>query len=471
MGHPARLYLLTHIIAFARHTVPATVRRVIAGVALAGAAVSTYVDFWAFPEELVPHLAALFGVGLACHGALADRRPPADRLTSFYLALSVGGVAGGAFNALVAPVVFSRVLEYPIMLTAAAVLVGLPPRGAVRSWIGQLALAVPVGFVAVWAIRRWTERPMMLVIICALMVSMLLVSRMGVVAAVLIGCVVTLGVRDATAAAIRYERGFYGAIRVEESLDDEGRVELHQLVHGTTVHGYQFVDPAKRSTPTSYYGPTGPLGQLMESVRSTKGSLGRIGVVGLGVGTIASYTQPGDSVTYYEIDPLIVRIAQDPSLFTYLADAKGDVDIVLGDGRRRLDEATGQYDILVLDAFSSDAIPVHLLTEEAFRTYRDRLAPGGLLAVHISNRYLDLEPVVSAIASELGMSAVAGTMSPPRRRRPPAPPDRTGSSSPGPLPTSRCCAARCGCPSAASPRCAAGPTTAPTCWRSCTHDR
>ncbi len=403
---PLGLYLLTYIIAFARRTVPVSLRRGLAGIGVAAAATATFVDYAGFPEKLVPHLAALFFTGLACHGHLADRRPSADRLTSFYVALSVGGVAGGAFNALLAPVLFRRVLEYPLMLTAAALLVGLP-RGR-RDWTLQLAAAVPVGIAAFVIVRRLSGHPARLALICALIMCVLMIRRLGVVGAVVIACVVAMGVRDATAAAIRYERGFYGAIRVEETIDEQGRPELHQLVHGTTIHGYQFVDPARRSTPTSYYGPTGPLGQLMTSVRSARGSLGRVGSVGLGVGTIASYLEGGDSLTYYEIDPLIVRIARDPSLFTYLRDAKGPVSVVLGDGRRRLETSTGRYEVLVLDAFSSDAIPVHLLTREAFETYRQRLAPGGLLAVHISNRYLDLEPVVAAIAADLGMAAVAG---------------------------------------------------------------
>jgi hypothetical protein len=407
---PLGLYLLTHIVAFSRFTVPAPILGALAGSSVALAVASSFVDYLVFPEKLAPHLAALFFVGLACHARLAQERPPVERLTAFYVAISTGGVAGGAFNALIAPVVFTRVIEYPLVLIAAVLMIGGIGVAGNRGrrfdrWgidFASLLVAIPVGAATVWLARRMTDHPGRLAAALALVVAMLVARRRGILAAVVVTMIAVLALRDTTSAGIRFERGFYGAIRVEEA---DG---FHQLVHGTTIHGYQFIDSAKHGVPTSYYGRPGPLGQLITSIESARGNVGRFGVVGLGVGTVASYVTAKDSITYYEIDPIIVKIAEDRSLFTYLSDAKGPVDIVLGDGRRQLERSQNRYDLLVIDAFSSDAIPVHLLTTEALRTYRDRLAPGGMLAVHISNRYLDLEPVVGAISDDLGMAAIAG---------------------------------------------------------------
>jgi hypothetical protein len=224
----------------------------------------------------------------------------------------------------------------------------------------------------------------------------------SVVAAALVGTIAVLAVRDLGLNAVRLERGYYGAIRVEEANG------IRNLVHGTTVHGYQFMAENRRDQITSYYGAPGPLSQIVSLLRSRQGNIGHVGVLGLGVGTVAGYLDRGDAATFYEIDPLVVRLARDPSLFTYVSEADGPVRVVIGDGRRGLGRSSELYDLLVIDAFSSDAIPVHLLTVEAVRTYERRLKGDGILAIHISNRYLDLEPVVGAIAKELGLHARTG---------------------------------------------------------------
>jgi hypothetical protein len=414
---PLGLYLLTHVIAFSRFTIPPWALRLFAGAAAGLAASALLVDLVGFPWKLIPDLVALFFIGLACHGRLAEQRPPASKLTSFYVALSVGGVAGGMFNALLAPVIFKRVIEYPVVLIVSALLIGgvMRQRQAdgehsllKRIDLVSLSIAVPLTFAAISAVRWLSSRPVIFAIVVSVLVAVLLAYRRGVLGAVIVATVAVLSVRDMGSAAVRFERSFYGAVSVEE----DG--EFRSLVHGTTIHGYQFLDPAKRSTPTSYYGEPGAVGQLIRALKSTPdsdsqtGQLGDIAVVGLGVGTIASYLEPEDTLTYYEIDPLIVRLAKDRSLFTYLSDTKGSVNIVLGDGRRRLREADSSYRLLALDAFTSDAIPMHLLTVEAFETYVERLAPDGVLAVHVSNRYLDLEPVVAKIGQQLDLSSVVG---------------------------------------------------------------
>jgi spermidine synthase len=411
---PLGLYLLTHVIAFSRRTVPLVVWDCAAAASVGLALASIVSEPFEFPTKLLPHLASLLFVGLSCHGRLAATRPAASRLTSFYLALSVGGVLGGVFNALVAPLMFKRVFEYPAVLVIALLVIGFatfnnqqareqggPLRSTNKIQFVVMACVATASLFAIPLVREQSERPLRLALISAAILTVAVVWRAGLIAAGVATAIAVAGVLSSGAAAIKHERSFYGAISVEEDKT------FRTLVHGTTTHGYQFMDLAKQNIPTSYYGETGPLGLLIKTLRAD-GSIGRIGAVGLGVGTIASHLGPNDQLTYYEIDPLIVRLAQDPKLFTYLADTQGKVEIKLGDGRRSLQLSDQTYDLIVLDAFSSDSIPVHLITQEAFEIYRKRLAPGGVLAVHVSNRYLDLEPVVAQIADNLAMADVAG---------------------------------------------------------------
>jgi len=205
------------------------------------------------------------------------------------------------------------------------------------------------------------------------------------------------------------DRSFFGVMSVDVETDERTSppTVYHKLVHGTTLHGKQQVDPPS-DAPLTYYHRTGPIGQVFAAglPAVTKGELA---FVGLGTGTMSAYAGPGQKVTFYEIDPKVKRIAEDPRYFTYLRDCKGPYEIVMGDARLKLEEhgRPNQYGLIVVDAFSSDAIPVHLLTQEAVGLYRSRLAPGGLIALHISNRYLNLEPVAARIAQELGLSAIS----------------------------------------------------------------
>ena len=398
---PLALYLVSYIVAFARRGIPEGLRLTLLGLAAGAAAAAWFVDVGSLLVAAGLHLFVLFAVGLACHARLADERPPTAYLTQFYLSLSVGGTVGGALTALLAPLVFKRIVEYPIALVLALVVMSARP----RVLVGMAAVPV-IAYATVWSARRLETRPVLFALALALVGAAFLVTRRGAAFGVVIAVVAVLSHRDVIADTVHFERSFYGAFHVDQ--DDKYR----SLIHGTTLHGYQFLDRAKRSVPTSYYGRTGPLGSLLDS-RRAGGPLGRLGVVGLGVGTIATYTAPGDELTYFEIDSRIVRVASDRSLFTFLADARGDVEIVLGDGRRslarRLAEAPDErFDVLMIDAFTSDAIPVHLLTREAVKIYADSLSPGGVLAIHISNNYMDLEPVVAAIARDLGLSALLG---------------------------------------------------------------
>lgn len=408
---PLGLYLLTHVVAFSDRSIPRRLRDVLAAAAVAATVTSTIVEYQAFPWNLAPHFAVLFFVGLACHGRLADERPGAEHLTLFYLALSMGGLAGGMFNAVVAPLAFDMVVEYPIALVASLLLLRrhrldlrVRPVLLARRAVLAVVCAAVVAAAAVAAVRAVETHPGHTLALVVVATALATAAGRSLTAATLVGTVAILAVRDLGATAVVTERGFYGAIRVEES---DG---FRNLTHGTTVHGYQFLAEDRRHLVTSYYGPPGPLSQVVSALRAEDGQLGRIGVIGLGIGTIAGFLRPGDAATFYEIDPIVVRLAEDRSLFSYLSESSAPVRIVVGDGRRNIDRAPGGFELIVVDAFSSDAIPVHLLTVEAVRIYQRKLAADGVIAIHISNRYLDLEPVVGAIADELGLVARTGSL-------------------------------------------------------------
>lgn len=358
---------------------------------------------------LVLHLLTFFVVALYCHGELARDRPPANRLTEFYLWLSIGGVLGGVFNALAAPVLFRSVAEYPIALLLACALVQRlrGRRGGSRAVLVDLAAAFGLGlatFALVWVVPRLHTGPAQVGLALMFGVPATLAYtlvdrpvRMAIgLAAVLVAAQLAQGAQARPLAEVR---SFFGVHRV--TLDREHG--WRQLIHGNTVHGRQSLDPARRGEPLTYYHPTGPIGHVF--ARRPPGPEARIALIGLGAGSLAAYAGPRQEWTYYEIDPSVEAIARDPELFTFLADCKAkSLRVVLGDGRLRLAEAPdGEYEMIVLDAFSSDAVPVHLLTREALGVYLAKLAPGGLIAFHISNRYLDLKPVVAALAEDAGV--------------------------------------------------------------------
>jgi spermidine synthase len=360
--------------------------------------------------EIPLHLAVFFLAALACHSELARRRPSARHLTEFYLWMSFGGVLGGIFNVLVAPFLFSSVTEYPLALALAFLL--LPEaRGRAQQPVAarDVAIALGVGVAAVALIllvptRRFDPAWLGpgLVYGGALALCFLSIQRpprfgLCLIAVVLVAAFLG-GRRDNL---LHQERSFFGVLRVTR--DADGRVT--QLFHGTTLHGQQNLDPARRDEALTYYHRTGPIGQVFAAF-SGPDAKASIALIGLGTGTLASYGEPGERMTYYEIDPAVVRIARDPRWFTFLRDSRARIDVLLGDARLRLAEAPdGAYGLMVLDAFSSDAIPVHLVTREALRLYVSKLEPGGLMAFHISNRFVDLEPVLAELARDAGLVA------------------------------------------------------------------
>jgi SAM-dependent methyltransferase len=361
--------------------------------------------------EIPLHLAVFFLAALACHSELARRRPSARHLTEFYLWMSFGGVLGGIFNVLVAPFLFSSVAEYPLLLALApAFLAGgaaagggraglardLLPAAAVGALATALIFLVPVGAFD----PRWLG-PLLVyglpLVLCFFFIRR--PSRFGLGLCAVVLAATFLGGRQDN--LLHRERSFFGVVSVQR--DADGR--FTQFFHGTTLHGQQFVDPARRDEPTSYYRRGGAVAQVFAAFSGPQVK-SEVAVVGLGTGTLAIYGRPGQRMTYYEIDPAVLRIASDTRWFTFLRDSPARIDVVLGDARLRLAEApNGAYGLMVLDAFTSDAIPVHLVTREAIQLYLTKLQSDGVLVFNVSNRYLELEPVLEAVARGLGLSA------------------------------------------------------------------
>jgi SAM-dependent methyltransferase len=348
-------------------------------------------------------LAALFCAALVVHRRLADSRPHARHLTAFYLALAAGGAAGGVFASLVAPLIFVRPFEYPLALLAA--LLVLPAlRGrrivALVSELGFVVVAVAVLLVVCGA------NPLAVAPVVGLLIVPVLLRqwRRTMVAAM----AAIVAVLATVHSPVLYEsRTFYGVNRVTSNADGSA----HLLGHGVTVHGAEVMQGALSGQPLSYYRVGGPVDKAFATLPSTPRS---VGIIGLGTGSLAAYARTGDQLTFYEIDPEVVRIAEDASLFTYLTDSPAEVSTVLGDGRLELAKApVGAYDMVVLDAFSSDAVPVHLLTREAIAEYARHVSAGGILLFNLSNRYVDLAPVVAAAARDLGLSGCVDTDTPP----------------------------------------------------------
>ncbi|MDQ3849590.1 MAG: fused MFS/spermidine synthase [Actinomycetota bacterium] len=362
------------------------------------------------------HLLAFFVAAMVCHGRLAGDRPAATSLTGFYLCVALGGALGGVFNAIVAPAVFDSLLEYPLVVVLACLCV--PPR-APRFGPGRLArvldLALPIaigggaalllmvvsyyGDVVSLGGGETTEFEQGVALSVAAGVALTFVRRplrFGLAAAaIVIAGLLPTGYEETE---LYQARSFFGIYRVTASADGL----THSLTHGTTLHGEESFRSGLALEPLTYYTRAGPVGQLMGTLRPAMTR--RAAVIGLGTGTMACYARRGDRWTFYEIDPLVERIARDPRLFTFLRDCPGRYDVVLGDARLSLARAPRRrYGLIVLDAFTSDAIPIHLLTREALALYRSRLRDGGVLALHISNLYLDLEPVVGRLARDAGL--------------------------------------------------------------------
>ena len=439
---PLALYLLTFILAFAR-------RRVLSHEA-AARIMPLFVIAWTLlivseathPVWLVMlvHLATFFVAALICHGELARRRPPASRLTEFYLWIAVGGALGGLLSALAAPFLFRSVAEYPLALVAACLFRPGPagaPAGKSRPSNAHTFLprVLPAHLDVLW--------PLALGLVTFVLVGASrrahLADPLGMAVAFGLPLVVcysfqvrpvrfALGIAALLCAAqfrasvhgqvLHAERSFFGIHRV--TLDPTG--QFVQLVHGSTVHGMERLvgrgtdsSPAaaphsagdQRPEPLAYYHRSGPIGQVFALPRLRE-ARPPVAVVGLGAGSLAAYAQSGQEIDFYEIDPVVQRIAEDGRHFTFLRQCPAKYRVILGDGRLNLARSPdSRYGLIVLDAFSSDAVPLHLVTREAIAVYLDKLAAGGAIALNVSSRYLELRPVLADLARERGLVGLA----------------------------------------------------------------
>ena len=413
---PLAIYLLTLVAAFAPGVDAARLtvwgRRLLPGIAILVAYTVAIGSQRPLGVLLAIHLLGLAAAGLLCHARLAADRPRARHLTEFYLWVSLGGALGGVFNAVLAPIVFPGLVEYPLALVAACLLRPSPPKK--RPDVLEFFLRDPRP-------TRWMDAIAPVLIGAAVAIALVLArddggsvsldARSSVIGlavglslnfarrparfALALGAILIAANAGGPAVGKRLERdrSFFGIYKV---LATSGGSQ-HELYDGTTLHGAQHIGPG-RPDPLTYYSRVGPAGQALAEL--PRASTRRVAAVGLGAGALACHARPGDRYTFFEIDPVVARIARDPRLFTYLRDC-GRPDVVIGDGRLSLRRARDRFGVIAIDAFNSDAIPVHLVTREAIQLYLDRLRPGGAILFHLSNRYLNLEKVVGNAARDL----------------------------------------------------------------------
>jgi hypothetical protein len=448
---PLVLYLLSFIIVFAKW--PRVLHQAVTIVLPLVVLVLVFMVLsksgrWPIIVSIGLHLLTLFLVALYCHGELARTRPSTQYLTQFYLLMSLGGVLGGLFNALVAPLIFSSLVEYNVALVLACLLL---PQGTsdakvrfARFFPDKLAkpvgvvtdvvLAAAVGLVAFSLFRlfltpaeaslhaslrdgikpaiEWIKehlhldlvrmaKPLvfgLVTLLCYWHVMRPLRFGLSVAAFMVAGAYYEMPQPDQVQLLCQ-KRSFFGVLKVHYYPQEEA----YTLTNGTTLHGEQIRRPGEKSEPLTYYHTSGPIGQVFAELSGPRAKR-NVGLIGLGAGTLASYGEPGQQLTFYDIDRAVKEIATNENYFTYLRDCRAKWNIVLGDARLRLREAEDhKYGIIVVDAFSSDAIPIHLITREALELYFRKLTDDGVLAVHISNRHLDLEPVLGNLARELGL--------------------------------------------------------------------
>ncbi|MEO7248455.1 MAG: fused MFS/spermidine synthase [Novosphingobium sp.] len=405
---PLGLYLLSFVAAFAERRGPANLLSVLAWLAMLTAGGMAMVSRGS--SGLAPVLASLLLLFLICvalHARLYDLRPAPERLTLFYLTMSGGGALGGLFTALVAPALFDWVWEHPLLVLAAALLL---PRAGPLDWrrmpglepdmarVGMVTLAATAAF-CLWrlydtnthvdaGVYRWAWAG------GAALLGLALVPWRGLCAALVLTLMLVQGGFETIGNSLDHirSRSYYGVYTVR----DYPTLKVRSLAHGTTIHGEQSTDPALATTPLTYYGPGAGAGIVFGNGSALFPGGPRVGVLGLGVGTLACFNRPGWAMTFYEIDPLVLRLSRDGT-FTYLQLCAPHAPVVIGDARLAISSAPpASFDLLAIDAFSSDSVPLHLFTHEAFGTYLRALSPHGVMMVNISNRFIELEPPLAA---------------------------------------------------------------------------
>ena len=361
-------------------------------------------------------VAVFFTTAMLAHRTLYEARPASQYLTEFYLWMSFGGALGGMFTALIAPKIFSQIYEYPLLLALSmacrpGALKLLGDKEKKKDELIVLWLIAAVGILAImWLptmamnlrmqVGEWGTTPLVVMFLAAILIACVHFPPRQLVAALLIA--VALAWLPSGANRGESQRSFFGVYRVHPSADGV----YHILIHGTTLHGAQrFFDdngqPVDDTTPTTYYYPQSPMGQTIakrREVLAAKGEKGRYGIVGLGTGSSSCHKREGETWRFFEIDPTVIKIAKNPKNFTFISKCQPDLDIVIGDARQTMaKEQDSSFDLFIIDAFTSDAIPVHMLTAEAVKMYLAKLKPDGVVVLHTSNRYLDLDSVLSAI--------------------------------------------------------------------------
>jgi hypothetical protein len=400
---PLALYLLSFVIAFSSnsHLVSSLAQRAQLPLALLGiVALSTD----AFEVEVTGLASSvfLFLASIAIHRKLFEERPTQSGLTAFYLILSAGGALGGMLVAVVAPLVFDWSYEFPLLVVAA---IAIAHSQATTSK-SVLAIFLVIAALALFASVTfdWYRLSQGWLTVAFAMLALLVGKRRTPMLIVSICAALSLSVSDAMFLS-RYglhQRSFFGIYTISDN--DDGT--LRMLTHGTTTHGVQQLAPEHTIEPTGYFGNKSGVGLVLGQTHVLFGPNARIGVIGMGAGTLACYASEGQSWTFYEIDPLVVDIAMRQGWFTYMTNCASNAQIKLGDARLTLSKQQVQsLDMLVMDAFSSDAVPTHLLTAEAFDIYDRVLAKNGAVLIHVSNRYLNVEPVLASEAKARGWSA------------------------------------------------------------------
>jgi hypothetical protein len=440
---PLALYLLSFVICFDN---PRWYRRGIFHPAL-GAAVFIALAVLCSPDagitiQVVVYSALLFAVCMVCHGELARLQPHESYLTSFYLMVAIGGAAGGVFVAALAPLIFTGYFEFHLTIWISLLMLVVVLMRDHDSWIherrpavamacfaGMIALPETIGATNLAGAIEHTAPHLVpgflavsLLSVVALQKDSQLARRRpgfvlqvcAILGLIVVGGVLIVNIEGNRANSLTASRNFYGTLAVDSVDNNNADGHYYMLRHGQIIHGEQYSAVDKRRQPTTYYGPDSAVGLLMlknprRLAREAHDRSLRVGAIGLGVGTIAAYGRPGDYIRFYEINPAVIEIATD-GYFTYLRDSRAKTDVVQGDARLSMErelanEDPQSFDVLVLDAFSGDAIPVHLLTAEAVGIYLRELNPNGVLAIHVTNRYLDLQPVIQAIAKRFGLVA------------------------------------------------------------------
>ncbi|WP_125911789.1 spermidine synthase [Kiloniella majae] len=426
---PLALYLLTFVIVFSRN--PIIPHKIITSVAPYCLIATAFLSMSTTHAEtiflfVIGNLSSFFLLALYCHGLLAKARPNAKYLTNFYIAMSFGGVLGGIFIAIIAPLIFSNIYEYALLLATLGFMMPVKAQTAIEiinkrigkrahSYLADFIFSITVLGLIILVQQLHSDaiaNKLVTIAILTILFLLLLESTgrpLRLTLCIIIGLFIIPYINGALGKFIFEERSFFGVYTVKIENKEHNKNDLqapeivHVATHGTTVHGIQI--PGNPS-PLSYYHNETGLGNLFESYKINNKAIKTVASIGLGTGTTACYRQPGQKWTFFEIDPLVETMARNTELFTYMNKCAGNTDVIIGDARLSLRKIPNKsYDLLIADAFSSDAIPVHLLTKEAFELYKNKIKDSGVIILHVSNRYFELEHIVTTTAKVSNLKA------------------------------------------------------------------